>query len=451
MTARLRRRRGARPLLTRDRSPARRGLAALVTAQFLGALNDNYVKMLVSLLAIEAGLRAGEGSSYLSLTGVVFMTPYLLFSGYAGQLADRCAKRSVLVGTKAAEIGIGLAVLAALVDGRVGPLLAVLFLLAAQSAFFSPAKAGILPEMLPAAALPRANGALELARYLAIIIGTALGGVLLELSGRQPVLLGLVSMAIAVAGWLASLGIARLPPAGAAGPAQRNPWTEIAAGLRRIGADRRLWPLVAATTLFDFVSSLVLLAFLLLTKEILLLGDAGTGLYAAIVGAGLGLGALAAGRLARGRIDLGSVSLAAAGSGLALLALAAAARSPVAAALALAALGLCGGFYVVPLYTALQRRASPTERGRVIATNNLVNMLGVFASAAALWLLHDAAGLATDRILALSGLTMLAVTLVALVTLPEFRPVPAGPAPAPDEEPAGGLCAERLCPSGPEC
>src|SRR5713226_4406050 len=128
-----------------------RGFRALLSAQLLGAFNDNVFKMVVSLLAVDTA-SGGHAGGYLSLVGAIFMAPYLLFSGYAGYFADIYDKRRVLIVAKAGEIAIMALALVALIIGRMEALLAALFLLAAQATFFSPAKYGILPELLPESA-----------------------------------------------------------------------------------------------------------------------------------------------------------------------------------------------------------------------------------------------------------------------------------------------------------
>src|SRR3989442_151130 len=115
---------------------------------------------------------AALGARYRSLSGAVFTLPFLLFSGYAGQLADIFNKRAVLIVTKAFEILAMIFGLVALLVGRIELLLAVLFLMALQATFFSPAKYGIVPEMLPDKDLSRANGLLEMSTFVAIILGT---------------------------------------------------------------------------------------------------------------------------------------------------------------------------------------------------------------------------------------------------------------------------------------
>ena len=147
----------------------RPGLKAFLWTQFLGAFNDNIFKIVVSFLAMER-LGAING---VSMVGAVFIVPFLLFSGYAGHVADVHSKRSVLVWTKALEIVAMTLAVPALVSGHIGWLLGVLFLMAAQSTFFSPAKYGILPEMLPDKDLSRGNGLLEMSTFMAIILGTS--------------------------------------------------------------------------------------------------------------------------------------------------------------------------------------------------------------------------------------------------------------------------------------
>src|SRR6516225_809614 len=127
---------------------ARQGLQPFLWTQFLGAFNDNLFKIVVSLLAVHAASQAHSGRE-LSIVGFVFILPFLLFSGYAGQLADIYSKRTVLIVTKSLEILTAALRLGAFLTGRFELTLAVLFLFALQATFFSPAKYGILPEVLP--------------------------------------------------------------------------------------------------------------------------------------------------------------------------------------------------------------------------------------------------------------------------------------------------------------
>src|SRR5260221_7519348 len=189
-----------------------RGLQPFLWTQFLGAFNDNLFKIVVSMLAVHAATPATSGRQ-LSLVGVVFILPFLLFSGYAGQLADVYSKRTVLVVTKSLEIvaaGLGLF---AFLAGHLNLTYLVLFLIAVQATFFSPAKYGILREMLPDRDLWRAKGVLEMSTFVAIVAGTAIGSVMFEALRDRLWIVGLAVVGIAVLGTALSVRIPHVPPA----------------------------------------------------------------------------------------------------------------------------------------------------------------------------------------------------------------------------------------------
>jgi acyl-[acyl-carrier-protein]-phospholipid O-acyltransferase/long-chain-fatty-acid--[acyl-carrier-protein] ligase len=79
----------------------RRGIQPFLWTQFLGAFNDNLFKIVVSLLAVRTATSDAEAGFPLAVVGAIFILPFVLFSGYAGQLADVYSKRTVLVVTKA--------------------------------------------------------------------------------------------------------------------------------------------------------------------------------------------------------------------------------------------------------------------------------------------------------------------------------------------------------------
>src|SRR5499426_84427 len=182
-----------------------RGFFSFFWTQFLGAFNDNFYKIIVTLVALD--IPAEGGIQYIPLIGGLFILPFLLFSGYAGYLADIYSKRTILIAIKVFEIfAMGLGFFAFFVD-RMEPMLTVVFLMGLHSTFFSPAKYGILPEMLPDKDLSRANGLLEMTTLLAIVLGTALGSFMFAAWKQQLWITGVCLTAVALVGALASLGI----------------------------------------------------------------------------------------------------------------------------------------------------------------------------------------------------------------------------------------------------
>lgn len=397
-----------------------RGFLSFLTTQFLGALNDNVYKIVVALIAVNVGLTTGAGGAYLSLAGAVFVLPFLLFSGYAGYFADTFNKRTVLIVTKSFEVvAMGLAFLAFL-SGRIELMLFVLFLMALQSTFFSPAKYGILPEMFPDKDLTRANGLLETSTFLAIIFGTSIGGVLFTLWKDKPEWIGLVLIGIAVAGTLASLGISRVPSSGAQKPFRMSPWAEIASGIVRLYREKVLWMTVMGLIYFWFLGALLQMVVILFGKEVMGLGDLRVGLLGAFIAVGIGVGSLAAGRLSGDKVELGLVPFGSIGMGAAGILLFASSDSYVQVVAALVFLGFSGGLFIVPLNAFLQQRAGREEKGRLIATSNFLNMGGVLLASGLLWLLHDSFRIQADQIILIFSLLTLAATVYILTILPDF-------------------------------
>ncbi len=127
----------------------RPGVQPFLWTQFLGAFNDNVAKIVVTFLTIglfrthpPAWLKVTDAESTgAAVVGAVFILPFLLFSGYAGHIADVVSKRRVLIWMKWLEVVAMAAVVPALMmaaRGIVWPMLAVLFAMAVQATFFSP-------------------------------------------------------------------------------------------------------------------------------------------------------------------------------------------------------------------------------------------------------------------------------------------------------------------------
>jgi acyl-[acyl-carrier-protein]-phospholipid O-acyltransferase / long-chain-fatty-acid--[acyl-carrier-protein] ligase len=393
-------------------------LRALLMAQFLGAFNDNVYKMVVSLLAVQEALKAGAGSAALALVSAVFISPFLLFSGYAGHAADVLSKRTVLVVTKSFEVLVMGLACGALLSGRLDYMLSVLFLLATQATFFGPAKYGLLPEILPARDLARANGLIEMSTFVAIILGTALGTAMFVIWYKQLEIIGLCL--ITMAGTAASLRVPSVPPSGARQAFRLNPWGEICRGLKRLAHEGRLGLTVLGIAFFWLLAALMQMAVLLFGKEVMGLDDLRVGLLGTFLALGIGAGSLTAGRLSGQKVELGLVPLGALGMGTSTLLLSLSAWSYTLTALMLVALGFAGGWFIVPLQVFLQFKSRVEERGLLLATTNFLSMGAVLVASGVLWVCHDLLTWRADHIILLVGLWLLLSTVYVLRLLPAF-------------------------------
>jgi acyl-[acyl-carrier-protein]-phospholipid O-acyltransferase/long-chain-fatty-acid--[acyl-carrier-protein] ligase len=154
-----------------------RGFVALLNVSFFGAANDNVLKQILMLMVVAGGLwanRLGPGTQgYISL---VLTIPFVLLSGYAGQLADKFGKRDVILGVKIAEVPIAIFALLGLYFENFWLSLFALLLLAVQSSFYGPAKFGIIPDVVKDQQLSRANGLINAISNVAVILGSMIAG-----------------------------------------------------------------------------------------------------------------------------------------------------------------------------------------------------------------------------------------------------------------------------------
>ena len=110
-----------------SKSLSKLGFKALLVTQFLEAFNDNALKVVITFVAIDYFTAHGLGTLFVSLSGVVFILLFLLFSTYAGYLADRFSKKNIIVVAKFAELLILLLGLIAFIKINMWGMLTVLF------------------------------------------------------------------------------------------------------------------------------------------------------------------------------------------------------------------------------------------------------------------------------------------------------------------------------------
>jgi acyl-[acyl-carrier-protein]-phospholipid O-acyltransferase/long-chain-fatty-acid--[acyl-carrier-protein] ligase len=364
------------------------GLRSLIVAQFFGAFNDNAWKQLVILLAINGAVSESEGQIQTALAQIVLLTPFLVFSLPAGVLADRVSKRSVIVAMKLVEVVLMLAGTAAFLIQPGGGLLpfCVLGLLGIQATLFSPAKYGILPELLSHEQLSAGNGHLELWTNLANLSGIVGGGAILwgaQKIGGGPWPGGLLLAVFSVFGLLSALRIPSVPAARSEGGLA----TTIRIAAESIRSDRVLQLALLGQIFVWSIAMIVPAAILPYAKQQLHLPDWETGLPLGALGIGIGAGCLLAGKLSASKVEYGLLPLGAIGlTGSALL-FAVIGPGLVGTLFLMGLLGTSAGLVFVPLNAILQWRSPADRRGAVISVANVLTNAGmILGSGVALFL-----------------------------------------------------------------
>ncbi|MFA5424837.1 MAG: MFS transporter, partial [Phycisphaerae bacterium] len=283
--------------------------AWLNATQFLGALNDNIFKWLVILFLI--GMRDSAGAANVSaIANIVFVIPFLLLLAYAGRLADRRSKRDIIVYAKAAELVIMSLAVAAFWFGSSLLMYAVFFLMAAQSTFFSPCKYGIIRELVDDNKVSKANGSLEAAAFIAIIIGTALAPQFSKIFSHNYTTASFICVFIAAIGLVTSMRIEKTPSAGGSGRASvfflRDIWRTLWSIHRK---KNLIWPVIASAY-FWLIGAVIYMAIVPYGMEQLSLTKDNSTYLIIPAALGIALGALLAGRnFSVGLISVGSLGL----------------------------------------------------------------------------------------------------------------------------------------------
>ena len=404
--------------------------------QALGAFNDNvYRNVFVILVTFGVVSGAGLDAQVLSnLAGGVFILPYLLFSGLAGQLADRFDKALVVKLTKTAEIPIMALAAAGLATSSLTLLLLALFLLGVHSTFFAPAKYGLLPQVLGDTEIVGGNALLEMGTFLAILLGTLLAGLLVAQGEHWIASATLIG--IAIAGLLTSLAMPRLTPVAPGLRIDWNPWRSTWHSIQVARESRVVLLSLLGNSWFWFYGALVLAEMPLFVKSVIGGGEQVVTVLLVTFSAGVGIGSLLCEKLSGARVEIGLVPLGSIGLTVFALDLALAAPSvpastPLTAAAFLAQpgawrivvdlglLGMFGGFYIVPLYALIQERTRREVLSRVVSANNILN--AVFMVAASLFgAVALGNGLTVPQLLLAVAAMNAAVAIYIYTLVPEF-------------------------------
>ncbi|NML25235.1 MFS transporter [Zoogloea dura] len=406
--------------------------------QFLGAFNDNLFKnALVVLLTFQTASWTTLSPALLSnLAAGIFILPFFLFSASAGQLADKYDKARLTRLVKVLEMAIMLVALAGFLLHSLTVLFSALFLLGCHSTLFGPVKYALLPQHLHEEELVGGNALVEAGTFVAILIGTLVGGLLAGLDNGDVWIAG-GGLIVAVVGYLTSRGI---PPAPAPAPDLRinpNPFTETWRNIGFARQNQTVFLAIMGISWFWLYGALFLAQFPAYAKGVLGGGEGTVTLLLATFTIGIGLGSLLCEKLSGGHVEIGLVPF---GSiGLTLFGLDLAFASPAVlppgaplaigevltqpgmlrVLLALMMLGVFGGFFIVPLYAMLQSRSAPAQRARIIAANNILNALFMVAGALAAGSLLGA-GLSIPVLFGVAAIMNAAVAIYIYKLVPEF-------------------------------
>ncbi len=401
--------------------------------QFLSAFNDNVYRYAFAIL-ITYFLPAEDRVLYLNLALVAFILPFFFLGAITGQLADKYEKAWLIRQIKLAEIIIMLCGCVALYFKNVPGMLAILFALGSQSAFFGPIKYSILPQHVKPNEILSANGYVEAGTFIAILLGQVLGVALSEEESYLPILMTAL-VGFAALGWLCARMIPHAPAASPDLKLSFNIFTKTAEIIRMAREDHGVFQSILANSWFWFIGALMLTLFPDFAVNVINGNPKAAIVLLTTFTIGIAIGSLACSVFSAGRVELGLVPIGALGISLFTWNLGSAVIPPsdqvrdvaqmlatpgVLGALAnLAMITFFAGLFIVPLYTYMQTNSAESKRSRIIAVNNIINSLFmVFAGIFGIVL--DMLGFGVMEIFKILAVLNLIVALYILSQIPEY-------------------------------
>ncbi len=424
------------------------GFWALIVTQFQGAFSDNAFKLLIMLSLPTFALAQGtESSDWITRFGtgfalLLFTLPWVLFPGYAGYLGDRFMKSRVAAWTKIWELCVVAVGLLAFINENVYLLFAMLFLMAMQSTFFSPAKYGIVPEMMPETRLSWANGILNMTTFVAMILGTAIAGPLIGLTtGEMGLnwvpgidaataerwqtifegrvwLVGVPMVVFSLIGLVMSGFITRTPIANVDRRFSWNPWAGLASQLRLFGRDKLLLLSLVGIAYF-WAAGAIIQGDIVELGLVMGLTNAERGILLVSVALGIGIGSGMAGAISGRKIELGLVPLGALGMSISSLVLGLAHFGLAGTSAWLFTLGFFGGLFDVPLMALLQHRSPRQAKGSMIAASNFVTFAAMAIASGLFMLLFGQLRFSPYTIFTITGIATFGVGVYLCVLFPQ--------------------------------
>jgi len=400
-----------------------RGFLALLITQSFGAANDNIIKQVI-IFMVTTGVwknRLGEGGQ--AYVAMLFTLPFIFFSGYGGQFADRNSKQFVTVLLKVLEIPIAIVAMIGFWQQNLTVALAALVLLATHSTFFAPAKYGMIPELVDDEDLSQANGVLNMLTNIAVIFGMVLAGPISDryfparLNNQGPMtppllwLPGVVLVAMAILGLIVSLLIPKLRPRDPELKYQFNPLSTYWKSLVEMSQSSLL--AVAMAWAFFYLIAATVLLILPEYEHLLNIPYSQTSYLMGGLALAIALGSAVAGFLSGKHIEPRLIPIVAGGLviAFALLGWLKPEYKSVAGMLIFA--GFAAGFYIIPLQALLQKLSPDGERGRFLGTANALSFVTILLGAGVYWFAASMFHMPPNRVfLVLAGLCLLGMGIM---------------------------------------
>lgn len=412
--------------------------------QFLGALNNNLYKNALIIMLTFSAIKAPGNLSTAMMVNIcagLFILPFFFFSAFAGVLADLKEKSNFIQKLKMVELVTVLIGALGIFLSNIYLMWLSLFCMGIQAAFFGPLKYSILPQHLKSKELIGGNGLIESGTFIAILVGTIMGGVLITLDNGKIYIASLM-MIISIIGLISSRYIPLAPSFNSA----ETKVSFLGSFKETLSAGMEIKSVFLSTlaiSWFWFLGATLLAQFPLIVKDVL---QANSEMVTVLLGTfaiGMAVGSVLCEKLSGQKVEHGLVPFGAIGMTIFLYLFADSLGEVsqevksgmfvpgdslanwlsyanfyyVAGSLFL--VSVFSGFFTVPLYAFIQYRTEEKKRSKIIASNNIWNSIFMVGSAAFAIGFSMAGFNLVQMVYALTLLNLL-VAIYVFTVVPEF-------------------------------
>lgn len=382
------------------------GFWTLVAVQAQNAFNEKAVQFL--LIPLGVWLWGAAGSTLEYTLGAIFVIPYILFSPLVGWLADCFCKTRIIQVMSILQIIVMSCMLFCFYQHDMRAAIIWFAVFATQATILSPAKKGIVKDLLGSRYLSFGSGIIEISMVFVLLLAQI--GVFFWFSYLLDVYTETLPDAEQQAGWsavelptwvfLALAGVVAaasfMLPRYPAKQTRRFSWSlfyEHFGQMKYLWQDRLLRLSELGIAYFWCLAGSLFLILIQIAKSV---NEADPsidfsmqcGILMAWLGGGVVVGGVIASQLCKGKNELGLIPFGAIGITICTLMLVILDVDTVASHVFLALTGAFGAAYLVPLNAFLQDSCDPNNRGNIIAAGNLFdNLMGLLA-VALMWIMN---------------------------------------------------------------
>nr|WP_321411795.1 MFS transporter [uncultured Carboxylicivirga sp.] len=349
----------------------------LFITNFLGVLNDNYLKYLIIYIGIT--WNTYEKEFILSLASALFVVPYILFSPIAGKLARDHSKAKIIQRAKLFEIPIMIISAIGFMSHNMIIAMTGVFLMGLQSALFSPAKYGIIRDIGGKEGIPYGTGAMEMLTFLGVLIGTYSAGVISDtvynesLASYRTIIVCTTIILIAIIGWLTSLKInPKESVPDEEDPTSLNPFVFMKKSFLWSKKVKGLNLVILGLASFWAIGSLLQLNVILYGQDFLHLSDSETSIIMALVAIGIGAGCYFTGVISNHKLKMYLVPIGGLGMGISVTLIYLLNPSTTLFTILIILTAFFAGIFKIPLNSFIQSKVKGRKLGEILAYNNLV-------------------------------------------------------------------------------